>query len=153
VNRLKYRRQVRITCVIRFPVHVKFNTPLMAETGTWSWEIDGDAWLVEEIPPGPHQCHVSSGAGRSGGRKTGREATIRPAGVVIRSAKAARAHAGADIKESEDSQSEEGYELGRAEASCKLVDSALPDRCALARLPRWAAVSELALAAPIGGCR
>jgi 3-hydroxyacyl-CoA dehydrogenase/enoyl-CoA hydratase/3-hydroxybutyryl-CoA epimerase len=88
----------------------------MAETGTWSLEIDGDrvAWLACDTP-GTSTNVLSAAVLADLAAQLAEIATIRPAGVVIRSAKATGFIAGADIKEFLKIRTpEEGYELVRA---------------------------------------
>jgi 3-hydroxyacyl-CoA dehydrogenase/enoyl-CoA hydratase/3-hydroxybutyryl-CoA epimerase len=107
----------------------------MAETGTWSLEIDGDrvAWLVCDTP-GTSTNVLSAAVLGDLAAQLAEVATIRPAGVVIRSAKAAGFIAGADIKEFLKIRSpEEGYELVRAGQAVlqTLADLPCPSAAAL----------------------
>jgi 3-hydroxyacyl-CoA dehydrogenase/enoyl-CoA hydratase/3-hydroxybutyryl-CoA epimerase len=88
----------------------------MAGTATWSLEIDADrvAWLVCDTP-GTSTNVLSSAVLRDLAAQLADIAAQRPAGVVIRSAKAGGFIAGADIKEFLKIRTpEEGYELVRA---------------------------------------
>jgi 3-hydroxyacyl-CoA dehydrogenase/enoyl-CoA hydratase/3-hydroxybutyryl-CoA epimerase len=88
----------------------------MADTHTWSFEIDADrvAWLVCDSP-GTSTNVLSAMVLRDLATQLADLATKRPVGVVIRSAKAAGFIAGADIKEFLKIRTpEEGYELVRA---------------------------------------
>jgi 3-hydroxyacyl-CoA dehydrogenase/enoyl-CoA hydratase/3-hydroxybutyryl-CoA epimerase len=107
----------------------------MAETGTWSLEIDGDrvAWLVCDTP-GTSTNVLSAAVLGDLAAQLAEVATIRPAGVVIRSAKAAGFIAGADIKEFLKIRTpEEGYELVRAGQAVlqTLADLPCPSAAAL----------------------
>jgi 3-hydroxyacyl-CoA dehydrogenase/enoyl-CoA hydratase/3-hydroxybutyryl-CoA epimerase len=107
----------------------------MAETGTWSLEIDGDrvAWLVCDTP-GTSTNVLSAAVLGDLAAQLAKVATIRPAGVVIRSAKAAGFIAGADIKEFLKIRTpEEGYELVRAGQAVlqTLADLPCPSAAAL----------------------
>jgi len=88
----------------------------MAETLTWSLEIDADrvAWLVCDTP-GASTNVLSAAVLRDLAAQLADVAAKRPVGVVIRSAKAGGFIAGADIKEFLKIRTpEEGYELVRA---------------------------------------
>src|SRR3984893_9969570 len=88
----------------------------MADTGTWSLEIDADrvAWLVCDTP-GTSTNVLSAAVLRDLAARLADIATQRPVGVVIRSAKASGFIAGADIREFLKIRTpEEGYELVRA---------------------------------------
>jgi 3-hydroxyacyl-CoA dehydrogenase/enoyl-CoA hydratase/3-hydroxybutyryl-CoA epimerase len=88
----------------------------MAETLTWSLEIDADrvAWLVCDTP-GASTNVLSAAVLRDLAAQLADVAAKRPVGVVIRSAKADGFIAGADIKEFLKIRTpEEGYELVRA---------------------------------------
>jgi len=88
----------------------------MAETDTWSLEIDADriAWL-ECDTPGTSTNVLSAAVLHDLDVQLKDIAAKRPAGVVIRSAKASGFIAGADIKEFLKIRTpEEGYELVRA---------------------------------------
>src|SRR3984893_2028707 len=88
----------------------------MADTGTWSLEIDADrvAWLVCDTP-GTSTNVLSAAVLRDLAAQLADIATKRPVGAVIRSAKAGGFIAGADIKEFLKIRSpEEGFELVRA---------------------------------------
>jgi len=88
----------------------------MADTETWSLEIDADrvAWLVCDTP-GASTNVLSAPVLRDLAAQLADIATRRPAGVVIRSGKAGGFIAGADIKEFLKIRTpEEGYELVRA---------------------------------------
>jgi 3-hydroxyacyl-CoA dehydrogenase/enoyl-CoA hydratase/3-hydroxybutyryl-CoA epimerase len=88
----------------------------MAETGTWSLEIDGDrvAWLACDTP-GTSTNVLSAAVLRDLASQLADIAAKLPVGVVIRSAKAGGFIAGADIKEFLKIRTpEEGYELVRA---------------------------------------
>jgi 3-hydroxyacyl-CoA dehydrogenase/enoyl-CoA hydratase/3-hydroxybutyryl-CoA epimerase len=88
----------------------------MAETGTWSLEIDADrvAWLACDTP-GTSTNVLSAAVLRDLAAQLADVAAKRPVGVVIRSAKAGGFIAGADIKEFLKIRTpEEGYELVRA---------------------------------------
>jgi 3-hydroxyacyl-CoA dehydrogenase / enoyl-CoA hydratase / 3-hydroxybutyryl-CoA epimerase len=88
----------------------------MADTDTWSLEIDGDrvAWLTCDTP-GTSTNVLSAPVLRDLAAQLADIATQRPVGVVIRSAKAGGFIAGADIKEFLKIRTpEEGYELIRA---------------------------------------
>jgi 3-hydroxyacyl-CoA dehydrogenase/enoyl-CoA hydratase/3-hydroxybutyryl-CoA epimerase len=88
----------------------------MADTLTWSLEIDADrvAWLVCDTP-GASTNVLSAAVIRDLAAQLADVAAKRPVGVVIRSAKAGGFIAGADIKEFLKIRTpEEGYELVRA---------------------------------------
>jgi 3-hydroxyacyl-CoA dehydrogenase / enoyl-CoA hydratase / 3-hydroxybutyryl-CoA epimerase len=88
---------------------------MMADTGTWSLEIDADriAWLVCDTP-GASTNVLSAAVLGDLAVQLKDIAAQRPAGVVIRSAKAGGFIAGADIKEFLKIQNpEQGYELVR----------------------------------------
>src|ERR1700722_19731958 len=88
----------------------------MADTGTWSLEIDADriAWLACDTP-GTSTNVLSAAVLRDLAAQLADIASKRPAGVVIRSAKTGGFIAGADIKEFLKIRTpEEGYELVRA---------------------------------------
>ncbi len=88
----------------------------MADTPTWSLEIDADrvAWLVCDTP-GASTNVLSAAVLRDLAAQLADIAAKRPVGVVIRSAKAGGFIAGADIKEFLKIRTpEEGYELVRA---------------------------------------
>jgi len=88
----------------------------MADTLTWSLEIDADrvAWLVCDTP-GASTNVLSAAVLRDLAAQLADVAAKRPVGVVIRSAKASGFIAGADIKEFLKIRTpEEGYELVRA---------------------------------------
>src|ERR1700694_2031282 len=88
----------------------------MADTGTWSLEIDADrvAWLVCDTP-GTSTNVLSATVLRDLAAQLADIAAQRPVGAVIRSAKAGGFIAGADIKEFLKIRSpEEGFELVRA---------------------------------------
>jgi 3-hydroxyacyl-CoA dehydrogenase/enoyl-CoA hydratase/3-hydroxybutyryl-CoA epimerase len=88
----------------------------MADTKTWSLEIDADrvAWLVCDTP-GTSTNVLSAPVLRDLAAQLADIAARKPAGVVIRSAKANGFIAGADIKEFLKIRTpEEGYELVRA---------------------------------------
>ena len=88
----------------------------MADTKTWSLEIDADrvAWLVCDIP-GTSTNVLSAPVLAIWRPSWPTYAARKPAGVVIRSAKANGFIAGADIKEFLEIRTpEEGYELVRA---------------------------------------
>src|SRR5258706_6838475 len=88
----------------------------MADTGTWSLEIDADrvAWLACDTP-GTSTNVLSAAVLRDLAAQLADIASKRPAGVVIRSAKPGGFIAGADIKEFLKIRTpEEGYELVRA---------------------------------------
>jgi 3-hydroxyacyl-CoA dehydrogenase / enoyl-CoA hydratase / 3-hydroxybutyryl-CoA epimerase len=88
----------------------------MAETATWSLHIDGDrvAWLVCDTP-GASTNVLSSAVVADLAAQLAEIAAIRPAGVVIRSAKAGGFIAGADINEFVKIRTtDEAYELVRA---------------------------------------
>jgi 3-hydroxyacyl-CoA dehydrogenase / enoyl-CoA hydratase / 3-hydroxybutyryl-CoA epimerase len=88
----------------------------MADTDTWSLEIDADrvAWLVCDTP-GTSTNVLSAAVLRDLDVQLRDIAAKRPAGVVIRSAKASGFIAGADIKEFLKIRTpDEGYELVRA---------------------------------------
>jgi len=88
----------------------------MADTGTWSLEIDPDrvAWLTCDTP-GTSTNVLSAAVLRDLAAQLADLATQRPVGVVIRSAKASGFIAGADIREFLKIRTpEEGYELVRA---------------------------------------
>jgi 3-hydroxyacyl-CoA dehydrogenase/enoyl-CoA hydratase/3-hydroxybutyryl-CoA epimerase len=88
----------------------------MADTDTWSFEIDADrvVWLVCDTP-GTSTNVLSAVVLRDLATQLADIAARRPVGVVIRSAKAAGFIAGADIKEFLGIRTpEEGYELIRA---------------------------------------
>jgi 3-hydroxyacyl-CoA dehydrogenase/enoyl-CoA hydratase/3-hydroxybutyryl-CoA epimerase len=107
----------------------------MADTVTWSLEIDTDrvAWLVCDTP-GTSTNVLSAAVLRDLAAQLADLATQRPAGVVIRSAKAGGFIAGADIKEFlKIGTPEEGYELVRAGQSVlqTLADLPCPSVAAL----------------------
>jgi 3-hydroxyacyl-CoA dehydrogenase/enoyl-CoA hydratase/3-hydroxybutyryl-CoA epimerase len=88
----------------------------MAETGTWSLEIDTDrvAWLVCDSP-GTSANVLSAAVLRDLATQLADIAGKRPFGVVIRSAKSSGFIAGADIKEFVGIRApEEGFALVRA---------------------------------------
>jgi 3-hydroxyacyl-CoA dehydrogenase/enoyl-CoA hydratase/3-hydroxybutyryl-CoA epimerase len=88
----------------------------MADTGTWSLEIDADrvAWLTCDTP-GTSTNVLSAAVLRDLSVQLEDIADKRPAGVVIRSAKMSGFIAGADIKEFLKIRTpDEGYELVRA---------------------------------------
>jgi 3-hydroxyacyl-CoA dehydrogenase/enoyl-CoA hydratase/3-hydroxybutyryl-CoA epimerase len=88
----------------------------MAETGTWSLEIDTDrvAWLVCDSP-GTSANVLSAAVLRDLATQLADIAAKRPFGVVIRSAKSSGFIAGADIKEFVGIRApEEGFALVRA---------------------------------------
>lgn len=88
----------------------------MADTQTWSLEIDADriAWLVCDTP-GTSTNVLSAPVLRDLAAQLKDVAAKRPAGVLIRSAKASGFIAGADIKEFlKIGSPEEAYELVRA---------------------------------------
>src|SRR3982074_802132 len=88
----------------------------MAGTSSWTLETDAGriAWLVCDTP-GTSTNVLSAAVLGDLAAQLAEIATIRPAGVVIRSAKAAGFIAGADIKEFLKIRTpEEGYELVRA---------------------------------------
>ena len=88
----------------------------MAETETWSLQIDADriAWLVCDTP-GASTNVLSAPVLRDLATQLEEIAAKPPAGVVIRSAKTSGFIAGADIKEFLKIRTpEEGYELVRA---------------------------------------
>jgi len=88
----------------------------MADTPTWSLEIDADrvAWVVCDTP-GASTNVLSAAVLRDLAAQLADVAAKRPVGVVIRSAKAGGFIAGADIKEFLKIRTpEEGYELVRA---------------------------------------
>src|SRR6266403_1710475 len=88
----------------------------MAETVTWSLEIDADrvAWLVCDTP-GASTNVLSAAVLRDLAAQLADVSGKRPVGLVIRSAKAGGFIAGADIKEFLKIRTpEEGYELVRA---------------------------------------
>jgi 3-hydroxyacyl-CoA dehydrogenase / enoyl-CoA hydratase / 3-hydroxybutyryl-CoA epimerase len=85
-------------------------------SNTWSMEMDAEriAWVVCDAP-GASTNVLSSGVLREFGECLSRIAALRPAGVVVRSAKAGGFIAGADIKEFLTLRSpEEGQALTRA---------------------------------------
>jgi 3-hydroxyacyl-CoA dehydrogenase/enoyl-CoA hydratase/3-hydroxybutyryl-CoA epimerase len=89
---------------------------MMADTQTWSLEIDADriAWLVCDTP-GASTNVLSAPVLRDLAAQLEEIAAKPPAGVVIRSAKTSGFIAGADIKEFLKIRTpEEGYELVRA---------------------------------------
>jgi enoyl-CoA hydratase/carnithine racemase len=89
---------------------------MMADTLTWSLEIDADriAWLVCDTP-GASTNVLSAPVLRDLATQLEEIAAKPPAGVVIRSAKTSGFIAGADIKEFLKIRTpEEGYELVRA---------------------------------------
>src|ERR1700730_9231722 len=107
----------------------------MADTGTWSLEIDADrvAWLVCDTP-GTSTNVLSAPVLRDLAAQLADIATQRPVGVVIRSGKAGGFIAGADIKEFLKIRTpEEGYELVRAGQSVlqQLEDLPFPSVAAL----------------------
>src|ERR1700675_3995774 len=88
----------------------------MADTSTWSLEIDADrvAWLVCDTP-GTSTNVLSAAVLRDLAAQLADIASKRPAGVVIRSAKTGGFIAGADIKEFLKIHTpEQGYALVRA---------------------------------------
>src|ERR1700733_11034085 len=88
----------------------------MADTNTWSLDIDADriAWLKCDTP-GTSTNVLSAGVLRDLDAQLQDIAAKRPAGVVIRSGKTSGFIAGADIKEFLKIRSpEDGYELVRA---------------------------------------
>ena len=88
----------------------------MADTGSWTLEIDADriAWLVCDTP-GTSTNVLSAAVLRELAIQLTDIVAKSPAGVVIRSAKAGGFIAGADIKEFLKIRTpEEGYELVRA---------------------------------------
>src|SRR4030081_2466951 len=88
----------------------------MAESGTWSLEVDSDrvAWLTCDTP-GASGNVLSAAVLGDLDVKLRDIAANPPAGVVIRSAKASGFIAGADIKEFVTIRtSDEGYALVRA---------------------------------------
>jgi 3-hydroxyacyl-CoA dehydrogenase / enoyl-CoA hydratase / 3-hydroxybutyryl-CoA epimerase len=100
----------------------------MAGTATWSLEVDADrvAWLVCDTP-GTSTNVLSSTVLRDLAAQLADIATQRPAGVVIRSAKAGGFIAGADIKEFLKIRTpDEGYELVRAGQSVLQTLAELP---------------------------
>jgi 3-hydroxyacyl-CoA dehydrogenase/enoyl-CoA hydratase/3-hydroxybutyryl-CoA epimerase len=110
-------------------------TPTPATTPTWTFEIDADriAWLVFDTP-GTSTNVLSAPALRDLAVQLDDIAVKRPAGVVIRSAKANGFVAGADIKEFLKIRTpEEGYELVRAgqQVLQKLQDLPCPSVAAL----------------------
>jgi 3-hydroxyacyl-CoA dehydrogenase/enoyl-CoA hydratase/3-hydroxybutyryl-CoA epimerase len=89
---------------------------MMADTGTWTLKIDTDrvAWLVCDTP-GTSANVLSAAVIRDLAAQLADIAAQRPAGVVIRSAKAGGFIAGADIKEFLEIRTPaDGYELVRA---------------------------------------
>jgi 3-hydroxyacyl-CoA dehydrogenase/enoyl-CoA hydratase/3-hydroxybutyryl-CoA epimerase len=89
---------------------------MMADTGTWTLKIDTDrvAWLVCDTP-GTSANVLSAAVIRDLAAQLADIAAQRPAGVVIRSAKAGGFIAGADIKEFLKIRTPaDGYELVRA---------------------------------------
>jgi 3-hydroxyacyl-CoA dehydrogenase/enoyl-CoA hydratase/3-hydroxybutyryl-CoA epimerase len=107
----------------------------MADTATWFLEVDTDrvAWLVCDTP-GTSTNVLSSAVLRDLAAQLADIAAQRPAGVVIRSAKAGGFIAGADIKEFLKIRTpEEGYELVRAGQSVlqTLADLPCPSVAAL----------------------
>ncbi len=107
----------------------------MADTNTWSLEIDADrvAWLTCDTP-GTSTNVLSAGVLRDLSLQLSDIAAKRPVGVVIRSAKASGFIAGADIKEFLKIRTpEEGYELVRAGQSVlqTLADLHCPSVAAL----------------------
>jgi 3-hydroxyacyl-CoA dehydrogenase/enoyl-CoA hydratase/3-hydroxybutyryl-CoA epimerase len=107
----------------------------MADTHTWSLEIDADrvAWLTCDTP-GTSTNVLSAGVLRDLSLQLSDIAAKRPVGVVIRSAKASGFIAGADIKEFLKIRTpEEGYELVRAGQSVlqTLADLPCPSVAAL----------------------
>jgi len=85
-------------------------------SNTWSMEMDAEriAWLVCDAP-GASANVLSSGVMREFGECLARVTALRPAGLVVRSAKAGGFIAGADIKEFLNLRSpEEGQALTRA---------------------------------------
>jgi 3-hydroxyacyl-CoA dehydrogenase/enoyl-CoA hydratase/3-hydroxybutyryl-CoA epimerase len=88
----------------------------MAASGTWSLDVDADgiAWLVCDTP-GTSTNVLSAGVLRDLASQLEEIARLRPAGVVVRSAKPGGFIAGADIKEFLDIRTpEQGFELVRA---------------------------------------
>jgi 3-hydroxyacyl-CoA dehydrogenase / enoyl-CoA hydratase / 3-hydroxybutyryl-CoA epimerase len=88
----------------------------MADTGTWTLEVDSDrvAWLVCDTPESLTNV-LSAAVLRDLAAQLGDIAAKPPAGVVIRSAKPGGFIAGADIKEFlKISTPEQGFELVRA---------------------------------------
>jgi 3-hydroxyacyl-CoA dehydrogenase/enoyl-CoA hydratase/3-hydroxybutyryl-CoA epimerase len=109
--------------------------PVPAPTSTWTLEIDSDriAWLVIDTP-GTSTNVLSASVLRDLSAQLDDIAVKRPAGVVIRSAKANGFVAGADIKEFLEIRSpEQGYELVRAGQKVlqKLQDLPCPSVAAL----------------------
>jgi 3-hydroxyacyl-CoA dehydrogenase/enoyl-CoA hydratase/3-hydroxybutyryl-CoA epimerase len=107
----------------------------MADTNTWSLEIDADriAWLTCDTP-GTSTNVLSAGVLRDLSLQLADIAAKRPVGVVIRSAKKSGFIAGADIKEFLKIRTpEEGYELVRAGQSVlqSLEDLPCPSVAAL----------------------
>jgi 3-hydroxyacyl-CoA dehydrogenase/enoyl-CoA hydratase/3-hydroxybutyryl-CoA epimerase len=88
----------------------------MAASGTWSLDVDADgiAWLVCDTP-GTSTNVLSAGVLSDLASQLEEIARLRPAGVVVRSAKPGGFIAGADIKEFLDIRTpEQGFELVRA---------------------------------------
>jgi 3-hydroxyacyl-CoA dehydrogenase / enoyl-CoA hydratase / 3-hydroxybutyryl-CoA epimerase len=111
------------------------DTPAPTPTSTWNLQIDSDriAWLVFDTP-GTSTNVLSAAALRDLAAQLDDIAAKRPAGVVIRSAKANGFVAGADIKEFLKIRTpEEGYELVRAGQNVlqKLQDLPFPSVAAL----------------------
>ena len=107
----------------------------MADTGTWSLEIDADrvAWLTCDTP-GTSTNVLSAGVLRDLSVQLADVAAQRPVGVVIRSAKTSGFIAGADIKEFLKIRTpEEGCALVRAGQSVlqTLADLPCPSVAAL----------------------
>jgi 3-hydroxyacyl-CoA dehydrogenase / enoyl-CoA hydratase / 3-hydroxybutyryl-CoA epimerase len=107
----------------------------MADTPTWNLDVDSDhiAWLVFDTP-GTSTNVLSAAALRDLSAQLDDIAVKRPAGVVIRSAKANGFVAGADIKEFLKIHTpEEGYELVRTgqQVLQKLQDLPCPSVAAL----------------------
>src|SRR5258708_17358055 len=100
----------------------------MADTPTWSLEIDADrvAWLVCDTP-GASTNVLSAAVLRDLAAQLADIAAKRPVGGVVRSAKAGGFIAGADIKEFlKIRPPEEGYALVRAGHSGLLTLAAFP---------------------------
>src|ERR1700694_5312787 len=126
----------------------------MADTGTWSLEIDADrvAWLVCDTP-GTSTNVLSATVLRDLAAQLADIAAQRPVGAVIRSAKAGGFIAGADIKEFLKIRSpEEGFELVRAGQAVlqTLADLPCPSVAALHGFALGAGL-ELALACTYRG--